>query len=157
MTLSQESYVDNLVRLHGLDPQSTAGLPCPKEWLQDEDFDDSIENFSDDELRRAQRVTGECLWLAYRTRPDILFVTNYMAAMTSKKPVKVYHVGLKVIAYLKLDSSAEAEDCRNSRTVGSRTNAVSTAEQSEAEQTPVHSRTVGSRTDAVHSRTVGGI
>ncbi|CAE7478405.1 RE1, partial [Symbiodinium necroappetens] len=100
VTLSQESYVDNLVRLHGLDPQSSAGLPCPKEWLQDEDFDDSIENFNDDELRRAQRVTGECLWLAYRTRPDILFVTNYMAAMTSKKPVKVYHVGLKVIAYL---------------------------------------------------------
>ena len=100
VTLSQESYVDNLVRLHGLDPQSSAGLPCPKEWLQDEDLDDSVENFNDYELRRAQRVTGECLWLAYRTRPDVLFVTNYMAAMTSKKPVKVYHVGLKVIAYL---------------------------------------------------------
>ena len=104
MTLSQESYVDNLVRLHGLDPGSSAGLPCPKEWLQDEDFDDYIENFNDEELRRAQRVTGECLWLAYRTRPDVLFVTNYMAAMTSKKPVKVYNVGLKVISYLNATS-----------------------------------------------------
>ena len=104
VTLSQESYVDNLVRLHGLDPGSSAGLPCPKEWLQDEDFDDNIENFNEEELRRAQRVTGECLWLAYRTRPDVLFVTNYMAAMTSKKPVKVYNVGLKVISYLNATS-----------------------------------------------------
>ncbi|CAE7208082.1 RE1, partial [Symbiodinium necroappetens] len=105
VTLSQEAYVDNLVRLHGLDPQSKSGLPCPKEWLQDEDFNDVAENFDEEELRRAQKVTGECLWLAYRTRPDILFVTNYMAAMTSKKPVKVYDVGLKVIAYLNSTST----------------------------------------------------
>ncbi|CAE7879419.1 RE1 [Symbiodinium microadriaticum] len=84
---------------------SQAGLPCPKEWLQDEDFNDVTENFDDEELKRAQKVIGECLWLAYRTRPDILFVTNYMAAMTSRKPVKVYNVGLKVIAYLNSTST----------------------------------------------------
>ena len=134
VTLSQESYVDNLVRLHGLDPQSSAGLPCPKEWLQDEDFDDSIENFSDDELRRAQRVTGECLWLAYRTRPDILFVTNYMAAMTSKKPVKVYHVGLKVIAYLNSTATLKLKIAATAEQLGAEQTQF-TAEQSGAEQT----------------------
>ena len=134
VTLSQESYVDNLVRLHGLDPQSSAGLPCPKEWLQDEDFDDSIENFNDDELRRAQRVTGECLWLAYRTRPDILFVTNYMAAMTSKKPVKVYHVGLKVIAYLNSTAALKLKIAATAEQLGAEQTQF-TAEQSGAEQT----------------------
>ncbi|CAE7319363.1 RE1, partial [Symbiodinium sp. CCMP2592] len=114
-TLGQEAYVTNLVRLHGLDPQATAGLPCPKEWIQDDEAEGEVENFSAEELTRAQKVTGECLWLAYRTRPDILFVTNYMAAMTAKRPVKVYQVGLKVIAYLnatatlKLKVEAAAE------------------------------------------------
>ena len=139
VTLSQESYVDNLVRLHGLDPQTSAGLPCPKEWLQDEDFDDSVENFSDFELRRAQRVTGECLWLAYRTRPDVLFVTNYMAAMTSKKPVKVYHVGLKVISYLnataklKLRIAATADHTQSA--TADQTQSTADQTQSTADQT----------------------
>ena len=53
VTLSQESYVDNLVRLHGLDPGSSAGLPCPKEWLQDEDFDDNVENFNEEEFEKS--------------------------------------------------------------------------------------------------------
>ena len=139
VTLSQESYVDNLVRLHGLDPGSSAGLPCPKEWLQDEDFDDNVENFNDEELRRAQRVTGECLWLAYRTRPDVLFVTNYMAAMTSKKPVKVYNVGLKVIAYLnataklKLRIAATAEHTQSA--TADHTQSTADQTQSTADQT----------------------
>ena len=139
VTLSQEAYVDNLVRLHGLDPQSKAGLPCPKEWLQDEDFNDVAENFNEEELKRAQKVTGECLWLAYRTRPDILFVTNYMAAMTSRKPVKVYNVGLKVISYLnataglKLRVAATAEQTQSAAAEQMQSTAEQT--QSTAEQT----------------------
>ncbi|CAE7224257.1 RE2 [Symbiodinium sp. CCMP2592] len=99
-TLGQEAYVANLLRLHGLDPGEKAAVPCPKEWIQDTDMDGEAENFSPEELTRAQKITGECLWLAYRTRPDILYVTNYMAGMTARKPVKVYNVGLKVVAYL---------------------------------------------------------
>ena len=67
-TLGQEAYVSNLVRLHGLDPDSTAGLPCPKEWIQDDDGEAEAENYNDEELNKAQRITGECLWLACRTR-----------------------------------------------------------------------------------------
>ena len=155
VTLSQESYVDNLVRLHGLDPQSSAGLPCPKEWLQDEDFDDSIENFNDDELRRAQHVTGECLWLAYRTRPDILFVTNYMAAMTSKKPVKVYNVGLKVIAYLNSTAALKLKIAATAEQLGAEQTQF-TAEQSGAEQTQFTAEQSGAEQTQFISRTVGG-
>ena len=104
-TLGQEAYVSNLVRLYGLDPDSAAGLPCPKEWIQDDDGEAEAENYNDEELNKAQRVTGECLWLAYRTRPDILFATNYMASMTSRRPVKVFQVGLRVLAYLNTTSA----------------------------------------------------
>ncbi|CAE7737410.1 GIP [Symbiodinium sp. CCMP2592] len=90
-------YVTNLVRLHGLDPDDKAALPCPREWIQDDEQEAETQNFSAEELTRAQRST------------------NYMAAMTAKKPVKVYNVGLKVIAYLnstmnlKLNVEATAE------------------------------------------------
>ncbi|CAE7520995.1 RE1 [Symbiodinium sp. CCMP2456] len=117
ITLGQEAYVSNLVRLHNLDSEVSSGLPCPREWIQDDDDngEDVTENYSDDELRKAQKITGECLWLAYRTRPDILYITNYMASMTSKRPVKVHQVGKRVISYLnatktlKLKAEAEAE------------------------------------------------
>ncbi|CAE7211932.1 GIP, partial [Symbiodinium necroappetens] len=99
-TLSQEAYIANLVRLHGLDVDVSAGLPCPKEWIQEDDAEAEEENYSSSELMMAQKVTGECLWMAYRTRPDILYATNYMAAMTTKRPVKVYQIGLKVMSYL---------------------------------------------------------
>ncbi|CAE7478551.1 RE1, partial [Symbiodinium necroappetens] len=116
-TLSQEAYITNLVRLHGLDVDVSAGLPCPKEWIQEDDAEAEEENYSSSELMMAQKVTGECLWLAYRTRPDILYATNYMAAMTTKRPVKVYQIGLKVMSYLnataglklKVEASAETE------------------------------------------------
>ncbi|CAE7369874.1 GIP, partial [Symbiodinium sp. CCMP2456] len=117
ITLGQEAYVSNLVRLHNLDSEVSSGLPCPREWIQDDDDngENVTENYSDDELRKAQKITGECLWLAYRTRPDILYITNYMASMTSKRPVKVHQIGLRVISYLnatkalKLKAEAEAE------------------------------------------------
>ncbi|CAE7494560.1 GIP, partial [Symbiodinium necroappetens] len=99
-TLSQEAYMANLVRLHGLDVDVSAGLPCPKEWIQEDDQAAEEENYSSSELMMAQKVTGECLWMAYRTRPDILYATNDMAAMTTKRPVKVYQIGLKVMSYL---------------------------------------------------------
>ncbi|CAE7617868.1 GIP [Symbiodinium sp. CCMP2456] len=61
ITLGQEAYISNLVRLHNLDSEVSAGLPCPREWIQDDDDDgdDVAENYSDDELRKAQKITGK--------------------------------------------------------------------------------------------------
>ncbi|CAE7759843.1 RE1 [Symbiodinium necroappetens] len=119
-----EAYIANLVRLHGLDTDVGAGLPCPKEWIQDDDQAFEEENYDSSELVMAQKVTGECLWMAYRTRPDILYVTNYMAAMTTKRPVKVYQIGLKVMSYLnataglklKVEATAETEAAATTET-----------------------------------------
>ena len=123
-TLFQEAYIANLVRLHGLDTDVSAGLPCPEEWIQDDEEAFEEENYDSLELVMAQKVTGECLWVAYRTRPDILYVTNYMAAMTTKRPVKVYRVGLKVMSYLnataglklKVEATAETEAAATTET-----------------------------------------
>ncbi|CAE7395925.1 GIP [Symbiodinium natans] len=99
-SLGQAGYVENLVRSYGLCEDAVAGLPCPKEWICDTDITKDEENFSEEELRRSQKMTGECLWLSCRTRPDILYVTNFMSSMVSKQPCLVYRTGLKVLAYL---------------------------------------------------------
>ena len=100
--ISQRGYLESLVRSYGLEPGGHVRLPCPREWLVDEDGDDlaaNDEQFTPEELRRAQKVTGELLWVT-RARPDILFVVTMMASALSKRPCHVYRVGLKVMAYL---------------------------------------------------------
>ncbi|CAE7425577.1 GIP, partial [Symbiodinium pilosum] len=105
--LGQAGYIETLLKSHGMSPEARAQLPCPKEWLGDEDADAEVENFSETELRQGQRVVGECLWLAFRTRPDLVFVTNYMASLVSKRPCFVYRIGLKVLSYLNATSTLQ--------------------------------------------------
>ena len=57
-----------------------------------------------------------------------------MAAMTSKKPVKVYHVGLKVIAYLNSTAALKLKIAATAEQLGAEQTQF-TAEQSGAEQT----------------------
>ena len=102
--LGQAGYVESLVKGHGLPLDTGAQLPCPREWLSDEDGTAEVENFSETELRQGQRIVGECLWLAFRTRPDLVFITNYMASLVSKRPCFVYRIGIKVLSYLNSTS-----------------------------------------------------
>ena len=99
--LCQSAYIKNLLRSHGLDEAIPTKLPCPKEWIADEDQDDLQENFSVTELRHGQRIVGEQLWLTMRTRPDLLFPVNYMASRVSKQPNKVAKIGVRLMSYLK--------------------------------------------------------
>ena len=71
--ISQEGYILDLVRSYSMENAIGAKLPCPKEWLVEEELNpDNDENFSEEELKSAQRIVGEQLWLAMRTRSDIL-------------------------------------------------------------------------------------
>ena len=113
--LGQSGYIESLLKGHGMAPDTKAQLPCPREWLTDEDDETEVENFSESELRQGQRIVGECLWLAFRTRPDLVFITNYMASLVSKRPCFVYRVGLKVLSYLNSTSTLQLRvDGRNS-------------------------------------------
>ena len=87
-----------------MDDAIATKLPCPKEWLaEDEDDGMEEENFSIAELRLGQRIVGEQLWLAMRTRPDLLYPVNYMASKVtvSKQPNKVAQIGRRLMSYLK--------------------------------------------------------
>ncbi|CAE7242183.1 unnamed protein product, partial [Symbiodinium sp. CCMP2456] len=98
--ISQRGYLESLVRGYDLEPGQQVRLPCPREWLVDEDDTaEAQEEFTPDELRRAQKITGELLCVT-RSRPDILFIVTMMASALARRPCHVYRVGLKVMAYL---------------------------------------------------------
>ena len=97
-TLSQEGYIDELVRSHGLEYNARAVIPLPKEWVksapeEEKDYDASL-------LRDAQKITGELLWVSQRTRLDICFSVGLMSSWTTRSPGFVIKIGLRVLAYL---------------------------------------------------------
>eukprot|EP00439_Symbiodinium_sp_Y106_P022158 s6090_g2.t1 len=103
--ISQEGYVKELLRNHGMVETVASKLPCPKEWLVEGGGNDTDENFSVEELKFAQRVVGEQLWLAMRTRPDLQFPVGFMAAKVSKQPNRVAQIARKILAYLNTTKS----------------------------------------------------
>ena len=97
-TLSQEGYIDELVRSHELTQNTRAIVPLPKEWIktapeEEKGYDPAV-------LRDAQRVTGELLWISQRTRVDICFSVGLMSSWVTRAPGFVIRVGLRVLAYL---------------------------------------------------------
>eukprot|EP00439_Symbiodinium_sp_Y106_P034730 s3068_g4.t1 len=53
------------------------------------------------EVKLAQRLCGELLWLAQRTRPDVSFTVNAMGALISRAAPRCIQVGMKLLAYLQ--------------------------------------------------------
>ncbi|CAE7607413.1 GIP, partial [Symbiodinium sp. CCMP2592] len=100
-TIGQSAYVRDLLRSYGMEECFTTQLPVPKDWVeQAENNDEPEEDITEEAIKKAQRVVGELLWLSTKTRPDLLFTTNHMAAMLGRKPDYVYRVGQRVMAYL---------------------------------------------------------
>eukprot|EP00439_Symbiodinium_sp_Y106_P053673 s729_g7.t1 len=64
-------------------------------------------SFSEEDLRQGQRLVGEALWLATKTRPDILFTVNAMASHVARNPLPVIRMGKRLLAYLAGTSDLE--------------------------------------------------
>ena len=53
------------------------------------------------EVRSAQKVTGEVMWLLTRSRPDLMYAMSKMCQNTLKNPLEVMEVGNQVMKYLR--------------------------------------------------------
>ena len=51
-------------------------------------------------VAEAQRLTGEVMWLAHKTRPDVAFTSSLMASITLRAPSRCIAIGHKVLRYL---------------------------------------------------------
>ena len=117
-SISQAAYIADLLPAHNLQDAYSALLPVPREWVEraEADLDEAEVGFAEETLRNAQRAVGEALWLATKSRPDILFVVNHMSSVVSKQPSYVLRVSQRVLSYL-------AETCSMKLLLGPRSSA----------------------------------
>ena len=101
-SISQTAYILDLLRAHNMQDAHSTLLPVPREWVEAVENDpDALEgDFDESTLRTAQKAVGEALWLATKSRPDILFAVNHMATYVSRQPSHVIRVGQRLLAYL---------------------------------------------------------
>lgn len=86
---------------------------CPLPRISEEETAD--ESFSAQDLRRAQSIVGELLWLSTRTRPDLAFGVGLLGRQVHKKPQTVVRLGLHMLRYVKgtSDWGLVYERCRD--------------------------------------------
>ena len=94
LLVGQKSYTLDLLKRHqDLTPKQ---YPMPK--------GDAVgieeENPTVDDIRKAQGVTGELLWLAGRSRPDISYAVSCMGRGVLKRPKWVQQIGRHVLGFL---------------------------------------------------------
>ncbi|CAE7662902.1 TY5A [Symbiodinium sp. CCMP2456] len=90
--LNQASYIRELVDRHAV--EGTAVAPCPSNSALGSE-EHVPENA--DALRRAQGLTGEVLWLATRSRPDIGYAVSRMASAVTRNPEAVVADGMHLL------------------------------------------------------------
>ena len=97
VVVNQHGYIMELLRAHAISPKQMDKVPITKELAI---VPEEEEEPSEARIRYAQQITGEVLWLAQRTRPDLAYTSSMMAAMCTKFS-SVAEIGLKTLGYLQ--------------------------------------------------------
>lgn len=71
-------------------------------------------------VKKAQSLTGEILWLAVRTRPDLSYVVSLMGRLSTRHPRVAIQLGEEAIGYVfgTWDKGLEYKRCEESRRHG---------------------------------------
>ncbi|CAE7288644.1 GIP, partial [Symbiodinium sp. KB8] len=98
--INQCGYIKELLRHHDQAEGPGHATPCPPEWLVGDRVFDQVEH-TEAQLRRAQVLTGELLWLSGRSRPDLMHAVATMSCLCLRNPLLVEKIGLRVLSYLR--------------------------------------------------------
>ena len=111
--LGQKGFVQELLRSHAHTGRRSM-LPGPRDSLmltveEEEALINVVEPVQAEEsvLRMAQRRVGELLWLASRTRPDLMYLVSLLSSKVTRDPHMVNTLGERALDYL-----AETADYR---------------------------------------------
>ena len=96
--LSQESYGKDILKRSGDEKEHLSGVPITKDQSQRLEDEDPTKTAED--VRMAQKATGEMMWLGTKTRPDLMFTLARMSQSTLKSPKEVAAVGVQARKYL---------------------------------------------------------
>ncbi|CAE7530637.1 GIP [Symbiodinium sp. CCMP2592] len=94
--LSQTGYIDELLRTYSLNPKRKV-CPLPREWVKDLP---EPEQYEPETLRKAQRITGELLWITQRTRVDLAYAVSLMSSWSTRAPSAVVKIGIRLLEYI---------------------------------------------------------
>ena len=95
--LRQRGYIEELTRLYNT-PIVHRASPLPREWTKE--FPEQEVPQCPLTLRKAQKITGELLWIAQRSRPDIAHEVGVMSSWVTRAPTIVYKFGMRVLEFL---------------------------------------------------------
>ena len=98
--ISQEAYIQDMLKRRGEEKGPISGFPITRDQAQRIEQPQSTTPTLD-EVKQAQRITGELMWLLTRSRPDVMYVMRKMCQSTLKNPREVVEVGAQVIKYLR--------------------------------------------------------
>ena len=87
----------------GRHPQIDAAAPTPfSGWKESYDDGETQEEEPDpDQIKSAQSLTGELLWLVVRARPELSFPVSRMAQLSARRPGDAINIGQGVLKFLK--------------------------------------------------------
>ncbi|CAE7333282.1 unnamed protein product [Symbiodinium sp. KB8] len=103
--VSQGSYVGELLKSYPMEASRPSQVPATKDTMpspEDQDEEEMYEQENPDpgQVKQAQRMAGELLWLVTRTRPDIGYATAHVCATALKSPTAAIRLGKMVMRYL---------------------------------------------------------
>ena len=93
LMVGQGSYLQDLLKRHEV--KGYKHHPIPKVDIPEDDPNPKIAD-----VRRAQGITGELLWVSVRSRPDVAHAVSVMGRKVTRCPEWVCEMGSHVLEYL---------------------------------------------------------
>ena len=97
--INQECYIRDVLKRNGDEDVMRSGVPITKDQAQRLDEEDPEKTAED--VRLAQKATGEIMWLGTKSRPDLMYTLSRMSMATLRNPKEVVRVGQQVRKYLQ--------------------------------------------------------
>ena len=103
--LSQQSYAEEVLRIHEIPAHVRGKIPCPRELASFEALETDSPP-TGEAVHQAQQVTGELLWLSQRSRPDLAYTASLLASLATKAPHRTLRIADRALGYLQRTKSA---------------------------------------------------
>ena len=98
--IHQRPYIEEILRSHDVSTTEQSPIQAPREMVTFEAFENEDKG-TDDQVKQAQRLCGELLWLAQRSRPDLSFVVSAMGSLLTRAAPRCLQIGRKLLSYLQ--------------------------------------------------------
>ena len=105
--ISQSSYIQQLMK-NEKEEVKERKIPVSREMVTRMSEDE--EGVTALEVKAAQKVVGELLWVVTRSRPDLMYVVSKMGSRVTKSPRMVVKVGDQMNVYTDASFSPEGEE-----------------------------------------------